>query len=149
MGIDGNFDFTKYDTRSTDGSKKSDGRLTGDEVEAARADGWCVWDGCKDTDKIEKQNPSENKMDLYFKMVNSESYKEYEAKKNEILGKKLAALGLYQYIEGPVKMSFSLSEGTTRTTGLIFRRGEDEKNYLQAVKAAESEAKKALNEMKK
>lgn len=42
--VNGNFDFKKYDVGGT-GATANDGKLTGQEAQNARADGWTIWDG--------------------------------------------------------------------------------------------------------
>lgn len=44
MAIVNGFNFDAYDIGGNN-AKKGDGRLTGDEIKKARADGWNVWDG--------------------------------------------------------------------------------------------------------
>ena len=43
------FDFSKYDVGGTDATA-SDGKLTGQEAQNARADGWTIWDGYSEED---------------------------------------------------------------------------------------------------
>ena len=42
--VNGNFDFKKYDVGGA-GATANDGKLTGEEAQKARADGWTIWDG--------------------------------------------------------------------------------------------------------
>ena len=51
--VNNNFDFKKYDIGGT-GATANDGKLTGEEVEKARADGWNVWDRYREGSECHK-----------------------------------------------------------------------------------------------
>ena len=51
--VNGNFDFKKYDVGGT-GATANDGKLTGEEAQTARADGWTIWDGFSEENETPK-----------------------------------------------------------------------------------------------
>ena len=53
------FDFAKYDVGGK-GAKAGDGKLTGEEVQKAKADGWIVWDGMPKAGKENQEPPRLN-----------------------------------------------------------------------------------------
>ena len=54
------FNFAKYDVGG-EGAKAGDGKLTGEEVQKAKADGWIVWDGMP---KAGKENQEPARLDI-------------------------------------------------------------------------------------
>ena len=127
------FDFKKYDIGGSD-STAGDGRLTGAEVDKAEADGWTVWDGCKEGDnitQIDKKSQAKPVFQTILNMLKSDSYKEFSKLKNEILEKKLAAKGIY-----PTKID---GKTTYNIDDILFNPV-----FKNAEKEAENEAKKQL-----
>lgn len=53
------FNFAKYDVGGK-GAKAGDGKLTGEEVQKAKADGWNVWDGMPKAGKENQEPPRLN-----------------------------------------------------------------------------------------
>ena len=100
-GING-FDISKYDIGGTQkGDKAGDKKLTGDEARKARADGWTVWDGFVEGDKVEHVENKDNKstfmqsLKTFFNMRQSDSYKKFSERKEAILEQKMAENGIY------------------------------------------------------
>ena len=96
------FDISKYDVGGTQkGDKAGDKKLTGDEARKARADGWTVWDGFVEGDKVEHVENKDNKSALMqhfetlFNMRQSDSYKKFAERKEAILEQKMAEHGIY------------------------------------------------------
>ena len=53
------FNFDKYDVGGK-GAKAGDGKLTGEEVQKAKADGWNIWDGMPKAGKENQEPPRLN-----------------------------------------------------------------------------------------
>lgn len=101
------FDFSKYDVGGTQkGDKAGDKKLTGDEAKKARADGWTVWDGFIEGDKVEHVDNNDNKSALWqglrtmFNMHSSDSYIKFKELKNKIIEQKMAEQGIYPWKHG-------------------------------------------------
>ena len=101
------FDFSKYDVGGTQkGDKAGDKKLTGDEAKKARADGWTVWDGFIEGDKVEHVDNNDNKSALWqglrnmFNMHSSDSYIKFNELKNKIIEQKMAEQGIYPWKHG-------------------------------------------------
>ncbi len=60
------FNFAKYDVGGK-GAKAGDGKLTGEEVEKAKADGWNVWDGMPKAGKENQEPPRLDAQQSLFK----------------------------------------------------------------------------------
>ena len=67
------FDFAKYDVGGK-GAKAGDGKLTGEEVEKAKADGWNVWDGMPKAGKENQEPPRLNTKEPIFKFKGIQEY---------------------------------------------------------------------------
>ena len=96
------FDISKYDIGGTQkGDKAGDKKLTGDEARKARTDGWTVWDGFVEGDKVEHVENKDTKPGLkqsiktLFNMRQSDSYKKFSERKEAILEQKMAEQGIY------------------------------------------------------
>ena len=96
------FDISKYDVGGTqNGDKAGDKKLTGDEARKARADGWTVWDGFVEGDKVEHVENKDLKSGLmqllktFFNMRQSDSYKKFSERKEAILEQKMAEHKIY------------------------------------------------------
>ena len=132
------FDISKYDIGGTQqGDKAGDKKLTGDEVRKARAEGWTVWDGFMEGDKVEYVEPTKDlksKVTSYiktrFNMQESASYKKFAERKEAIIEEKLAAKGIY-------KQDFE--DGKAWGIGV-----ENSDEYIQAAKEADAQARKEL-----
>ena len=101
------FDFSKYDVGGTQkGDKAGDKKLTGDEAKKARSDGWTVWDGFIEGDKVEHVDNNDNKSALWqglrtmFNMHSSDSYIKFNELKNKIIEQKMAEQGIYPWKHG-------------------------------------------------
>lgn len=132
-GING-FDISKYDIGGTQkGDKAGDKKLTGDEARKARADGWTVWDGFVEGDKVEHVENKDNKstfmqsLKTFFNMRQSDSYKKFSERKEAILEQKMAEHGIY-----PTKVNGKKVWD------------ESSKVYEQAEKEADIQARKEL-----
>lgn len=59
------FNFAKYDVGGNV-AKAGDGKLTGEEVEKAKADGWNIWDGMPKAGKENQEPPRLNTQQSLF-----------------------------------------------------------------------------------
>jgi len=133
------FDFFKYDKGGANAAA-NDNKLTGEEVEEARKDGWTVWDDfCSEDSALPEyvENNNETKQaEMAFKIYNnsrkSESYKQYEKRVNEILVKILSE-----------KYNITLTEEDYYGK-LSFTELHYDDRYIEALQEAKAQAKKEL-----